>query len=133
MKKIIITTVVLGIIVMIGCEKDTTVIIPKNPEAVKITRTVSFSKDLVPIFKTSCALSGCHVAGGHAPDLDAEKAYSSLMNGNYINKASGSSSVLFERLTGKISPGMPLSAPGSDPGQIEELLLAWITQGAKNN
>ncbi len=133
MKKRIVTVAVLGIIMMVGCEKDTTVIIPKNPEAAKISRTVSFSKDLVPIFKSDCALSGCHVTGGHAPDLEAEDAYSSLMKGNFINKAAPESSIIYERLTGKLTPGMPMKAPGSDPLQIEELFLAWASQGALNN
>ena len=133
MKKIIVITVALVIIMIGACVKDTTVIIPKAEVTVAITKTVSFSKDLVPIFKSSCALSGCHVTGAHAPDLEVEGAYKSLMSGNFINVESPKSSTIYQRLTGKITPGMPLNAPGSDPQQLNELLLAWITQGAKNN
>jgi hypothetical protein len=133
MKKKIIIVVALGIILIGGCEKDTTVIIPKNPAATVITRTVSFSKDLQPIFSSSCAISGCHVEGGQTPNLASGSAYGSLINGSFLNKSAPASSTIYERLIGKITPAMPLNAPESDPGQIEELLLAWITQGAKNN
>lgn len=133
MKKIIVITVVTGILMIGACVKDTTVIIPKAASTLVITKTVSFKTDLVPIFSSSCAISGCHVTGGHAPDLEATDAYSALMDGNFINKAAPSSSVVYERLNGKLTPQMPLNAPGSDPGGLNELLLAWITQGANNN
>ncbi len=133
MRKLIVITGVIGILSIGSCVKDTTVIIPKSATAVVITKTVSFKTDLVPLFKSSCALSGCHVTGAHTPDLEAEDAYNALMNGNFIDKATPADSKVYERLTGKLTPGMPLNAPGSDPGNINELLLAWIKQGAKNN
>ena|ERR1035437_2284111 len=120
----------LVVILISGCRKDTTVIIPLKPPG--ITRAVSFSKDLVPIFSTNCALSGCHAGGGHAPDLESDKAYNSLTNGNFINKTAPESSIIYERLTGKLTPSMPMGA-APNPSNIEGLLLAWIKQGAKKN
>jgi hypothetical protein len=113
-----------------GCQKNTTAVIPLMPETV--TKTVSFSKDLVPILTDNCALSGCHVKGAHAPDLTADNAYNSLTNGSYIDKSSPENSVVYERLTGELSPAMPLGK-SQNPSNIDGLMLAWIKQGAKNN
>ncbi len=119
-----------GLFVM-GCEKDTTLTIKDVP--VVVTKTVSFSKDLVPLFTANCALSGCHGTGGHTPDLMADKAYSSLLTGGvFVNVTNPSGSVLFERLTGVLSPAMPMGKT-SNPSNINNLVLAWIKQGAKNN
>ncbi len=134
MKKIIVTTFALGlmlVVVMTGCQKDTTLII--KPQLEEITDTVSFIKDLVPIFTKNCALSNCHADGGRAPNLTASKAYNSLINDpDYINIKDPESSELYERLTGKIIPAMPFGST-NNPSNINALVLAWIKQGAKNN
>jgi len=133
MKNKIVTFVALGVMIIAlitSCEKNITLII--KPQAVEVTDTVSFSKDLIPIFSVNCAISGCHATGGRAPDLMADKAYSSLMNGNYINVADPESSTLYERLTGKLSPAMPMGKAGN-PSNVNALVLAWIKQGAKKN
>lgn len=122
----LVTIVVSGIS---GCAKDTTVIID-NPPA--ITKTVSFSKDIVPILNQSCSISGCHNSGGHVPDLTQDKAYVSLKDGNYINTGIPENSEVYLWLTGKRATGMPMGAP-KDPSSINELVLAWIKQGAKKN
>ena len=118
------------VIVITGCQKDTTVYVPLA--APSVTKTVSFSKDLVPIFAANCAKSGCHVAGGHAPDLTSANAYNSIVDNSLINKTTPESSVIYERLTGKLSPSMPIGG-AANPSNIEGLLIAWIKQGAKKN
>jgi hypothetical protein len=122
--------VIVIIIVMIGCQKNTTVTIPKAAQTV--TKTVIFSKDIIPILSTDCALSGCHVSGGHAPNLTAASAYNSLIGGSFINKTEPANSIVYMRLTGKLTPAMPLGKE-ANPSNIEGLMLAWITQGANNN
>lgn len=121
---------VIIIVVMIGCQKNTTVTIPVVAKTV--TETVSFSKDIIPIFSTDCALSGCHISGGHAPNLTAASAYNSLMGGSYVNKTEPENSIVYKRLIGKLTPAMPLGKD-ANPSNIEGLMLAWITQGANNN
>lgn len=130
MKKIVIATFSLGVLLIAGCRKDITFIM--KPQSVAVTDTVSFSKELVPIFTTNCALSGCHATGGHAPNLMADKAYNSLISGDYINVIDPESSILYERLTGKLIPAMPMGKD-SNPSNINALVLAWIKQGAKKN
>jgi len=130
MKKTIIATFLLGVLLIAGCGKDITFIL--KPQAVEVTDTVSFSKVLVPIFTKNCALSGCHATGGHSPDLMSDKAYNSLISGDFINVKDPESSILYERLTGKLSPAMPMGKE-SNPSNINALVLAWIKQGAKKN
>ncbi len=122
--------VIIIIVVMIGCQKDTTVTIPIVAKTV--TKTVSFSKDIIPILTTDCAVSGCHISGGHAPNLTESSAYNSLIGGSYINKTEPENSVVYKRLIGKLTPAMPLGKD-ANPSNIEGLMLAWITQGANNN
>lgn len=131
MGKLIIIAAALGGMFIIGCKKDVTLIIKSQTDI--ITDTVSFSKTLAPIFTKNCALSGCHATGGHTPDLTADKAYNSLINDpDYINVKDPESSELYERLTGKLSPAMPMGKAGN-PDNINALVLAWIKQGAKKN
>lgn len=112
----------------ISCTKSTTVVI--NPGS-QITRQVSFSKDVIPLFAKSCALSGCHASGGHAPDLSAVNAYGSLTTGGYVKAGDPDNSVVMLWLTGKKTPQMPLgNAPDED---VIADVYAWIEQGALNN
>jgi hypothetical protein len=127
---IALTVLVMAVFFSSGCQKDTTVYIPLKPEIV--TRAVSFSKDLIPLFKTNCAKSGCHVTGGRSPNLEASQAYNALINGKFIDKGNPENSVIYKRLIGKLKPAMPMGA-SANPSDIDGLLLAWIKQGAKKN
>ncbi len=111
-----------------GCSKTSTIVV--NPGS-SITETMSFEKDITPIFMNSCAMSGCHSAGSKAPELTAANAYKSLTDGNYFKANDPDNSVLMMWLTGKKSPVMPI---GKGPDEtINAKVYAWIKQGAKNN
>jgi len=121
-----------GIIAMIlimvsSCSKTATLLEDKSPA---ITTTVSFSKDVAPILTANCAKSGCH-NGSISPNLSSGSAYNSLTNG-FVSTASPSSSLVYLWLTGKESVTMPLGGT-NNPSNINGYILAWITQGAKNN
>jgi hypothetical protein len=109
-----------------GCYKSSTVFL--GPA--EVTKDVSFATDLLPIFETRCALSGCHNAGGQVPTLTPSRAYDALLEEDLINFETPESSELYDWLTGKLQPAMPFG--GSDP-DINALVLAWLKQGAKNN
>jgi hypothetical protein len=113
-----------------GCYKVATYV-PPNTGTV-VTKTVSFANDIQPILTKNCALSGCHAAGGHIPNLSAGNAYTSLTAGGFIDQSKPASSIVYERLTGVLQPSMPFGA-ASNPSNINGLMLAWITQGSKNN
>ena len=132
MKKVLVTAGALGVILIAmvtGCKQDVTLTLPSTET---ITDTVFFSKGLQPIFTAKCALSGCHVDGGQAPDLELGKAYSTLTSGNFYDTTAPKSSIIYKRLTGASAPAMPVSG-SNNPDNINALVLAWITQGAKNN
>jgi hypothetical protein len=109
-----------------SCYKDKTVPL-SVPE---ITKTVSFSQDLVPIFNKSCNTSGCHSTGGQTPNLSAANAFNSLTIGNYFDKNAPGNSIIYQKMTGKRGTPMPVSGVNKD---YAALVLAWIKQGANNN
>lgn len=121
--------VIMSIFIIAGCYKADT-LYPKTNTL--LTQAVSFSKDIIPIFTKNCSLGGCHATGGQSPDLSASKAYNSLINGGYINVSDPQKSVIYMRLTGQLTPAMPLNG-SSNPSNIDELVLTWITQKAPNN
>ena len=129
-KKTIIGLIAVMQLVLIinSCTKTTTVPIDNSPA---ITTTVSFSKDIQPILAKSCALSGCH-SGTIAPNLSDATAYTALVNGSFLNTTTPANSVVYLWLTGKEAITMPAGA-ANNPSNINALMLAWITQGAKNN
>lgn len=112
-------------ICMTSCYKDAIVIL-ENTEGVG---QVSFSKDVIPIFNTSCNISSCH-DGSIAPNLKEASAYNALKNGNYINTANPEASELYQWMKGNRRQPMPLSGPNPTYNSI---VLAWIQQGALNN
>ncbi len=114
-------------LLLMGCYKDKTVYFDTGEE---ITRQVSFSNDVVPIFNKSCNISGCHSPGGKTPDLSIVNAYTSLSNGGYVNTSDPQSSILYLWMTGKKATPMPIGGINKD---YNALVLAWIKQGAQNN
>ncbi|CAH0997168.1 hypothetical protein EMA8858_03305 [Emticicia aquatica] len=115
-----------SILFLASCYKDRTVI----AEVPEITRTVSFSQDITPIFNNSCSMSGCHNAGGQVPNLSTTNAFNSLIVGNYIDKNNATNSILYLKMTGKRGIPMPVSGVNKD---YNALIYAWIKQGASNN
>ncbi|WP_295674125.1 hypothetical protein [uncultured Mucilaginibacter sp.] len=116
------------IVTIASCTKTDTVLIDNTQV---ITTTVSLSKDIQPILTKSCAVSGCH-SGSQAPNLTAAAAYTSLTTGGYVNTGTPKSSSVYLWLTGKKAVAMPAGS-ANNPSNINALMLAWITQGAKNN
>ncbi|MEQ1553936.1 MAG: hypothetical protein ABL929_07155 [Ferruginibacter sp.] len=126
-KKIIGFWVGFTILILSSCYKDKTVIIDT---AAEITRPVSFTTDIIPIFNTSCNASGCHNAGGKSPDLTATNAFNALTVGNYLSKDDPKNSSLYLWMSGKKATPMPVGGINVDNNA---LILAWIKQGAENN
>jgi len=118
----------IGLLFITGCYKTTTLLVDNTPA---VTKAVSFSTDIVPVLTASCAKSGCH-SGSVSPNLSSGNAWNSLVNGSFVDKSAPKNSVVYLWLTGKSGPAMPLGA-SNNPSNINGLILAWITQGAKNN
>ncbi len=89
---------------------------------------VSFKNDVDPIFSKNCVTSGCHDAiPSHDPSLVSENSYNSLIEGQYVNTTEPEKSTLYVALNSGMPPSGPLSVNDM------KIILAWITEGAKNN
>lgn len=126
---IVLVAIATAIVGLQSCYKVATVV-PKTD--VEVTEPVSFAKDIMPIFDSKCNMSGCHSSGGIKPDLTSEKALSAIENGGYLNIDAPENSELFLWLTGKKAAAMPPGGP-ENPDNLNQLVLAWIKQGAQNN
>lgn len=99
------------------------------------TSNVSFSQHVQPLFNSRCAFAGCHAGSNPAGALDlSSPAYNSLMNHQprLVIAGVSSSSLLIERLDGRIAPQMPFNATPINANQLAGV-KKWIDEGAKNN
>lgn len=96
--------------------------------------SVSFSKQITPVFKASCAInSECHSGisnSGNNINLDSNAAYSSIITKKLVKTNAPSSSLLYVEISSGIMPKAPFPALSAAD---QELILNWITQGAKDN
>ncbi|KAF0202882.1 MAG: hypothetical protein FD170_1459 [Bacteroidetes bacterium] len=111
----------LFLLVLAGCEYEVV-----EPDRAPVTEEVLFSEKIIPIFNTSCNFSGCHSAGAVPPDLTPGGAYASLMDLNQIDTVNPANSILYKSMTTGSMKNYSNAAQA-------KLILAWITQGAKNN
>lgn len=89
---------------------------------------ICFERDILPIFQSNCALSGCHDAGTQADGVQLT-SYSTIMNTGEIEPGKPNSSEAYSEIAkGKMPPYgyKPLSQAQKD------LLYKWIADGAKN-
>jgi hypothetical protein len=127
MKRIIICAglVFMVAVAFIGCYQDVIMpaaaVDPNGPP-----QAVSYNKELSPMFETKCALSGCHVSGGHHPYMTSDVSYYQIVNGGYVNTSIPNESKLMIMLRGEMSQYMPSS---SDQQKVYD----WIRNGAPNN
>jgi hypothetical protein len=105
-----------------GCEYDYIL----TPPAPPITEEVKFSTDIIPIFNGGCNVSGCHATGAWDPDLTPANAYSSLTSLNLIDTVTPKNSILYKVMS---TGSMKAYSTPDDANHV----LAWITQGAKQN
>jgi hypothetical protein len=108
-----------------GCYKDInippTVADPDGPP-----QAVSYSAELMPLFNSSCALSGCHLSGGHHPYLNSAVSYNELINGGFVNTDIPKQSILYIMINSDMKPYIPSAAD-------RQKVYDWIRNGAPNN
>lgn len=89
---------------------------------------VCFEGDVLPIFQSSCAKSGCHDAASHKEGLVLD-SYKNIVRGEGIVPGNARASELFQSIvSGKMPPG---SNPKLTSTQVATI-RKWINQGAKN-
>ena len=124
MKHLVICILCLSLLVWSSCSKPTT--------EISCASTISFRTDLVPIFKNSCALVGCHTGGspqGHL-NLDSAVAYTNLSTKGYFTAGNPTLSIVYDRMT---STSNPMPASGVLPSAQTDKVYCWIKQGGLNN
>lgn len=92
--------------------------------------TPSFRRDIFPIFKTSCAYTGCHAANSKRAGYEYSDYHTTVAKGIKAGDAANSKvyqSITTREVTDVMPPGAPLL-----PEQ-QKLIELWINQGAKNN
>ncbi|HRI21105.1 MAG TPA: hypothetical protein PLA68_09120 [Panacibacter sp.] len=89
---------------------------------------VCFEGDVLPIFQSSCAKSGCHDAASHKEGLILD-SYNHIVRGEGIVPGNARASELFQAI---ISGEMPPNGnPKLTTAQVT-ILRRWINQGAQN-
>lgn len=127
MKQLIIYAGILAMTVfgLTGCYKD--VILPDaavDPDAPP--QAVSFKTDIAPMVNTKCALSGCHVSGGHKPYMSYPGSYEQIVNGGYVNTLIPKQSIIYIKINGEMKEYIQSAAD-------RQKIYDWIRNGAPNN
>ena len=91
----------------------------------------SFTKDVAPIFATNCA--GCHAGNVTMGTLNLD-TFAGIQKGGHsgqvIVPGKSGESLLYLRITGAVTPAMPLNGKTLAAGEIE-IIRKWIDAGAK--
>jgi len=96
--------------------------------------TVYFQNDVLPIFASSCAMSGCHDAATAQEDVVLNN-YANIMNTGEVSPGSPNNSDLYEVIT-ENDPDKKMPPPSSGITLTQEqqnTIRDWIAQGALNN
>lgn len=94
--------------------------------------TAYFQQQVLPIFVSNCAMSGCHDPSSHEEGL-VLTSYSGIMSGGIRPGNPGNSKIYKVITTSNAEDRMP--QPPRNPLSQEQINLInrWISQGAKNN
>jgi hypothetical protein len=110
-----------------GSGTTTTPTITCNPTVVTNTKdSVCFNSQILPFFTTNCASSGCHDSKTRAEGYDLS-TYKSIISKGIDLKTPRNSKIYTQML----SEMPPAPAPKLAKSQTD-LVLKWITEGAKN-
>ncbi len=88
---------------------------------------ISFSKDILPVFQTGCAISRCH----DSQTAKGNKIYDSYDNiMRSVSPGNPDKSKAYTSMTNVFQP-MPPDKPISEEDRVK--IRLWILQGAKDN
>jgi hypothetical protein len=98
-----------------------------SPDERKGDPSLCFERDILPIFITECAKSGCHDAGSHEEGYILDSYEHITRKGITPGNAAGSK--IYESITRAGEEQMPKDAPSLSPEKIQ-LIQRWINAGA---
>ncbi|MBN1988369.1 MAG: hypothetical protein JW783_03120 [Bacteroidales bacterium] len=127
---IVLIIMLFGASLLVSCEEH-----QYEPLTFDADVEISFKDNIQPIFDGNCI--GCH-NGGISPDFRADKSYTSLIDGSYVNLEAPASSRLYVKLTGSGSHqdflrGKIIAVNDTIDALATDVILKWIEQGAKDN
>lgn len=99
-----------------------------------VVTTSTFSGQVYPILRASCATAFCHVSPGPPPNMSTQAAaFTALSGATYTTAGDSTVGLLLGRMKSTTQP-MP---PGGSFASLErgnyDLIALWIQQGALNN
>ena len=112
-------SIIFLILILSSCEHNSTGI-ENLPE-------MSFSKDVLPVFQTGCAISGCHDQN----TAEGDRVYDSYQNIiKDVEPGNPDGSKVYKIMFDPFQP-MPPKSVIPEPDRIK--IRLWILQGAKDN
>jgi hypothetical protein len=134
MKKLLFTAAVLTVTVFVinSCKHEVPALtVDTTPIPGPVANNgVCFESEILPLFQSNCAKSGCHDAATHTEELILD-SYANIIRKDIVpGKADNSKlyRVLFETGKDKMPP-----APNADLTIAQKALIGkWINEGAKN-
>lgn len=105
---------------------------PPPASSICSSDSVYFQQQVLPIFVSNCAMSGCHDNISHEEGL-VLTSYNGIMRGGVRAGNPGGSKIY--KLIIETNPGDRMPPPPRNPLSPDQISLInkWITQGAKNN
>jgi hypothetical protein len=94
--------------------------------------TVYFIQQVLPIFQSSCAMSGCHDAATHKEGIKLD-TYSNILSTGGIKVSNPTDSKIYRVMIKSGDERMPPSPAAPIPNSQLTTISKWIGQGAKNN
>jgi mono/diheme cytochrome c family protein len=95
--------------------------------------TVYFQQQVLPVFISNCAMSGCHDAISHQDGVVLTD-YNHIVSTGDIRPGNPGNSEVFEKITEKdLEDRMPPLPRNALSQEQVDLIRKWILQGAKNN
>ena len=132
MKKRIFVFTILATVIVSSKKDSGPYIIEPPPPPVPVL--ISYSIEIQPILDFYCI--SCHDENHPTLNLKACCSWYELWttgtNAPYLDTVNPSQSVLYERITGVISPQMPIGGPTLTQSEMDKI-LQWIQEGATNN
>ena len=99
-----------------------------------VVTTSTFSGQVFPILRTTCATAFCHVSPGPPPNMSSQAAaFTALSGATYTTAGDSTVGLLLSRMKSTTQPMPPGGAFASLERGNYDLIALWIQQGALNN
>jgi hypothetical protein len=99
-----------------------------------VVTTSTFSGQVYPILRASCATAFCHVSPGPPPNMSTQAAaYTAVTGATYLTAGDSTVGLLLGRMKSTTQPMPPGGAFASLERGNYDLIALWIQQGALNN